>query len=80
MPHEPYNPEEQFQLDDRQGVGVVLRQRSRGRKPPSGTKRSKPLTPTIAPPPEAMDSLARTGLLMAALRVWELKHGIHDYF
>jgi hypothetical protein len=39
-----------------------------------------PLSPTMTHGPQSMDSLVRTGLLMAALRVWELKHGIHDYF
>ena len=81
MPHKSYNPEEHYQLNDRPAVGDAPHPGSRQRKPLSGTKRDKPapLPPTMAPLPRSIDSLMRTGLLMAALRVWELKQGIHDY-
>jgi len=36
------------------------------------------MKPSEQPAPQFVEPLLRTGLLMAALRVWELKHGIHD--
>jgi len=71
MPRKPDHPEARFQ---RAEVSAGRRARSRRRQPSAGTKSNEPLGPRM------MDPLLRTGLLMAALRVWELKHGIHDCF
>ena len=78
MPRKPYNREGLLQPDDRLAGGIVSRQR----KPVSALKRSmpSPLTTTMVETPESVETFIRTGLLIAALRVWELKNGIHDYF
>jgi len=81
MPRKRYNPEERFQLDE--GRASVNPQRPRPRQKTRSSRmksQPSPLSPTMTHGPQSMDSLVRTGLLMAALRVWELKHGIHDYF
>ena len=82
MPHNPNNREGLFQFDDCFAVDVVPRRSSRRRKPVSGMKRPKmePLTTEMAPAPDSVDAIMRTGLLMAALRVWELKQGIREYW
>ena len=78
MPHKPCDCEELLQSGDCLSVGVMPRRK----KPISRMKRPKPspLTTEIAQTPKSADAFMRTGLLMAALRVWELKNGIHDYF
>ena len=82
MPHKPNNREEPFQFDDCFSVDVVHRRSSRRRKSVSGMKRPKPasLTTEMAQAPDSVDAIMRTGLLMAALRVWELKQGFRDYW
>lgn len=55
---------------------------SRRRPPRAGKRRAKPPKPLVIdePPIPAIGTMARTRrLILAALRVWELKRGIREY-
>ena len=74
MPRKPHHFQERFQSRDRHLLGDAPRTGSRHKKTLSEMNDNAP------PAPRLMEPLLHTGLLMAALRVWELKHGIHDCF
>jgi hypothetical protein len=72
MPRKSEHPETRFQRAEAGAASGRRRPRS-GRRQPSAE-----MKPSERPAPQFVEPLLRTGLLMAALRVWELKHGIHD--
>ena len=72
-----------FQSENSASVDVSPRQGPGSRKSVSRMKRPKPaaaLTTEMPYNADSVDAIMRTGLLMAALRLWELKNGFHDYF
>ena len=57
----------------------VRRTKSNGRKPKSRSRNGNGATKVVCPGLPAAGTLARTkALLLAALRVWELKHRISE--
>jgi hypothetical protein len=58
---------------ERESQGKTIRSRRRRRRAASGRS-----THQMSPPPDFMMRTRR--LIMAALRVWELKHDIHEPF
>jgi hypothetical protein len=82
MPRKASSRDEGLPSEDALSVDVAPRRKSRTRKSQAGAREMKPATMTShrSPPQESVHAFMRSGLLLAALRVWELKHGIHDYF
>ena len=81
MPRKASSRDEGLPSEDALSVDVAPRRKSRARKSQAGAREMKPATMTShRSPQESAHAFMRSGLLLAALRVWELKHGIHDYF
>jgi hypothetical protein len=85
MPRDSSTADRFLILDENLKVVTVTPRPSQRGKPARRLKqlRSFPAPPAIAPdrPVPPSYSLVRIRrLLLAALRVWELKHGIHDYY
>ena len=83
MPRKAEEPERFLLLDE--NLTIVARSTRAKRERPfrRRSRRQQSFSPQLemAPSPPAFDSLMRTRkLIMAALRVWELRHGIHDPF
>ena len=82
MPRRVSKPDRLLALDENFAVVAVPRRQPRKRKPLCAAKRTRRFPTTIemrrpAPPGDSIMRFRR--LLLAALRVWELKNGIHDY-
>ena len=82
MPRRVSKPDRLLALDENLAVVAVPRRQPRKRKPLGAAKRTRQFPATIemrrpAPPGDSIMRFRR--LLLAALRVWELKNGIHDY-
>ena len=81
MPRRVSNPDRLLALDENFIVVAVPRRQPRKRRPLRAVKRPRQFPATIemrpAPPGDSIMRFRR--LLLAALRVWELKNGIHDY-
>jgi hypothetical protein len=81
MPRRVSNPDRLLALDENLVVVAVPRRQPRKRKPSCGPRRRQYSTKIElrrpAPPGDSIMRFRR--LLLAALRVWELKNGIHDY-
>jgi hypothetical protein len=70
-------------LDENLQVVAKSPSRSQRKRRPRRLQQSRqfPAAQAMERPLPPSDSLMRIKrLLMAALRVWELKHGIHDYY
>jgi len=81
MPRRVSKPDRLLTLDENFAVVAVRRRQPRKRKPLCAAKRTRRFPATMemrrsAPPGDSIMRFRR--LLMAALRVWELKNGIHD--
>jgi hypothetical protein len=82
MPRTVSKPDRLLVLDENLAVVVAPRRQPRKRKPSCGSRRTRrfPATIEMRRPAPSGDSIMRfRRLLMAALRVWELKNGIHEY-
>jgi len=82
MPRRVSKPDRLLALDENLAVVAVPRRQPRKRKPLGAARRTRrlPTTTEMGRPAPPGDSIMRfRRLLMAALRVWELKNGIHDY-
>jgi hypothetical protein len=82
MPRRVSKPDRLLTLDENLAVVAVPRHQPRKRKRLRTAKRTRQFPATIemrrlAPPGDSVMRFRR--LLLAALRVWELKNGIHDY-
>lgn len=82
MPRKASRREEVLQAEDAASAYAAPRRKSRARK---SLARDREITPALVrttnrSPQDPVHAFMRSGLLLAALRVWELKHGIHDYF
>jgi hypothetical protein len=83
MPRNPDKSDRFLMLNENLSVVAVSHRRSQRRRTTHSLKRPRQSwSPTeIEEPMPPSDSNARLRrLLMAALRLWELKNGIHDYF
>jgi hypothetical protein len=93
MPRKASNGDKVFESEDRPSAVVAAESKYRPRKAiangssisasdtTSKSKRPKSApTPRTMSPQDSVHAFMRSRLLLAALRVWELKHGIHDYF
>jgi hypothetical protein len=81
MPRRVSKPDRLLALDENFAVVAVPQHKPRKRKPLCAAKRTRrfPATIEIRREPPPGDSVMRfRRLLLAALRVWELKNGIHD--
>jgi hypothetical protein len=83
MPRNLCNADRILILDDNLQVVAAPPRRSQRRKRARRLQRPRqfPAPPAMEPALLPSDSIMRfRRLLMAALRVWELKHGIHDHY
>jgi hypothetical protein len=81
MPRKVDEPERFLLLDENLTVVARSTQGTRERPFRRRSRRPQGFAPQLelAPSPPPFDSLMRTRkLIMAALRVWELRNGIHD--
>jgi len=82
MPRRVSKPDRLLALDENLAVVSGPRHSPRKRKPLGTARRNRrfPETTEMRQPVLPGDSVMRfRRLLLAALRVWELKNGIHDY-
>ena len=83
MPHKPLNPDRVLLVEEEFGAPAVPPRRPPKRKAARRLKR-RPRRMTARTPredrplPPNYSIMRIRRLIMAALRVWELKHGIHD--
>jgi hypothetical protein len=82
MPRRVSKPDRLLALDENLVVVAVPRRQPRKRKRLLAAKRTRRFPTPVemrrpAPPGDSIMRFRR--LLLAALRVWELKNGIHDY-
>ena len=83
MPRRISKPDRLLTLDENLVVVAAPHLQPRKRKPSGASRRTRQYPGTIEmrrlrPPGDPIMQFQR--LLLAALRVWELKHGIHDYY
>jgi hypothetical protein len=83
MPRKAFKSDRLLMLDENLSVVAVPQRRSQRRKITHRLKAPRHfwVATEIGEPPPQSDSIMRLRrLLMAALRVWELKNGIRDYY
>ncbi len=83
MPRKVSKPDRLLILDENLAVVAAPRREPRKRKRSSASRRKRRFRATIEmrrSTPQSDSIMRFRRLLMAALRVWELKHGIHDFY
>jgi hypothetical protein len=81
MPRKPSRCDDVLQFENAASVQAAPRRKPRARKSITRQREIAPeIMTTHRSSQDSVHAFLRSGLLLAALRVWELKHGIRDCF